>query len=105
MTKKSEVFTFDPGSFNRAERQELQQRFGVNFEGLRRYMMLSITERIVSAEALVDAAGKPLFGDEVLTAMVTIARRRTDPDAAESDYDDYSIDKLAATIGEPDPKA
>lgn len=105
MTEGSDIAAerveLDLGSFTKPERRELQRRFDNQFQDLR--MLVAgrvgfVDDRIAK---LVDAKGDTVFADEVLAAMITVVRRRTNPDAKESDLDELSFSELRGMFTAP----
>lgn len=97
----AEKVELDLGSFNQAERRELQRRFDNQFQDLRLLVAGRVGYVDDKVAKLVDANGVSVFSDEVLSAMITIVRRRTNPDAKESDLDDLTFDELRGMFVTP----
>ncbi len=106
-------FHLDIGSFVSSERRELQDRFDTDFEDLilyvdqklNRFQLVndpnnSFEPRVI--EAIVDGAGRRVYLDEIIVAMVAVAKRRDDPDFTEADLGDVTnVDLLAMARRRP----
>ncbi len=88
----------DTGSFNAAERREVQHRFGLNFETVTAYVAKALSGDTVGLETPVGPAGNLVFADEALALLVTIERRRTNPNANEKDFEHLSLPQWVDAI-------
>ncbi len=80
------------GTFNAAERREVQRHFDTAFGDLLQYLRDYVTAEREGPmpTAIVDRAGTRWFPDEILAYLLWVEARRTDPDARLEDYDDLS---------------
>lgn len=80
------------GSFNAAERREVQRQFDTAFGDLLQYLRDYIAaEREGPMQTAIAARdGTRYFPDEILAFMLWVEARRTDPAARLEDYDDLS---------------
>lgn len=92
------VIDLDPATFNRAERRSLQHQFGLNFETLITTVNDIIFEKNPTASPPKDLDDGPVFADDVMIAMLTIVRKRTDPSASEADLDGMSVADLMLAV-------
>lgn len=108
------VIDLDPNSFNRAERREIQARFGINLMALTDFINDALFPRLRAAgDGEVELEpfdpdpldgtgpdGKPMkvFADDVLIAMATVARKRVDPTATEAMFDSFGLAELRAAV-------
>ncbi len=87
------------GSFNAAERREVQRHFDTAFGDLLQYLRDYVTaERVGPMEtAIVDRRdGTRYFPDDILAYLLWVEARRSDPDAKLEDYDELSEAALRA---------
>lgn len=99
---------FEFGSFTSAERRQLQRRFDLNFDTLRRYIDGAFLggENTFTKSEPITLNGKNVYADEVFMAMVNTARRRTDPGADEADLFELTEQQLlSVVVTPPAPKA
>ena len=85
----------DRGSFNYSERMEMQREFGTDFADLYDYVVRIYRRKsdadIDTTVKVRDGEGRIRFADEILRHAVWIVRRRTDPEAKLTDFDDDGI--------------
>lgn len=89
-----EIPTLDCFSFTGPERRKIQEQFGHDFRMLHGFVLDRTLVLKGSSPDLKRPDGKPIYADEVLVAMLTVQRQRTDPTATEADLDDISIGEL-----------
>jgi hypothetical protein len=81
------------GTFNAAERREVQRQFDTAFGDLLQYLRDYVTadREGPMSTAIVDRRdGTRWFPDDILAYLLWVEARRTDPDARLDDYDDLS---------------
>lgn len=106
------VIEFDPGQFNRAERRQLQDQFGRQFDELlefiddgwfRRPLRVQQADGSYSVERApvpppIEHGGERFYADDVLLAMLAVQVRRTDPTADTTWLDEMGAKELDAAI-------
>lgn len=80
------------GTFNAAERREVQRHFDTAFGDLLQHLRDYVTAEREGPmpTAIVDREGTRYFPDEILAYMLWVEARRTNPDAKLEDYDELS---------------
>lgn len=80
------------GTFNAAERREVQRHFDTAFGDLLQYLRDYVTAEREGPmpSAVVARDGTRWFPDDILAYLLWVEARRTDPDAQLDDYDDLS---------------
>lgn len=113
----ADEFRLDVGSFTSPERRELQKRFDTDFEDLVLYIEDKFN-RLKAKEvpeglgvewreppiAIVDAKGAKVFADEIVIAMIVVAKKRDDPDYDAAALEDVTNVELLEMARRP-PKA
>lgn len=80
------------GTFNAAERREVQRHFDTAFGDLLQYLRdyIAAEREGPMSTAIVAREGTRFFPDEILAYLLWVEARRTDPGAKLEDYDDLS---------------
>src|SRR5574343_2020599 len=84
------------GTFNAAERREVQRHFDTAFGDLLQYLRdyIAAEREGPMPTAIVARDGTRYFPAEILAYLLWVEARRTDPDAELEDYDDLSESAL-----------
>jgi len=96
------VIELDLGSFVRSERREIQNRFGHDFATLRRYAYAGLMVS-TPADKVLTCKGEPVWPDDVLLFAIYVQRKRADPSAKETDFDDVGLSDLTDAIIATEP--
>jgi len=93
------VIELDVDTFDRAERHELQGKYGHNFRRLAAYANTLFLGDPGEVLALPD--GEKFFADDVAIDLMWIAWRRTEPDAERATLEAMGMDALFEAFTTP----